>query len=160
MIVVCAVHTRPSTESRALLTNQMRTYQDVVVLFCPSFTQSERFLHTDQLITRLQVVVMINFIRMLSGNVIVNVFESDAVIWWAAIFCTPSSMFDKLLHTPNGRQQNCCQNSNKQRFMNSRANGRAVAGTLLLMHVQQSGADRNASWITKSYSLWSKFSNL
>ena len=27
------------------------------MLFCPSFTQSERFLHTGQLITRLQVVV-------------------------------------------------------------------------------------------------------
>ena len=50
------------------------------MLFCPSFTQSERFLHTDQLITRLQAVVMTNFIRMLSGNVIKNVFLSDAVI--------------------------------------------------------------------------------
>ena len=72
------------------------------MLFCLSFTQSERFLHTDQLITRLRrvepqrVVVMISFIRMLSGNVIV--IKSDAVIWWAAIFRTPSSMFDKLLH--------------------------------------------------------------
>ena len=64
----------------------IRSHQDVVMLFCLSFTQSERFLHTDQLITRLQVVVMTNFIRMLSGNVIVNVFKSDAVIWWAAIF--------------------------------------------------------------------------
>ena len=27
-----------------------------------------------------------------------NVFKSDAVIWWAAIFRTSSSMFDKLLH--------------------------------------------------------------
>ena len=27
-----------------------------------------------------------------------NVFKSDAVIWWAATFRTPSSMFDKLLH--------------------------------------------------------------
>ena len=41
---------------------------------------------------------MTNFIRMLTGNVIVIVFKSDAVIWWAAIFRTPSSMFDKLLH--------------------------------------------------------------
>ena len=56
------------------------------MLFCPSFTQSERFLQTDQLITRLQVVVMTNFVRMLMRNVIVNVFKSDAVIWWAAIF--------------------------------------------------------------------------
>ena len=45
------------------------------MLFCPSITQSERFLHTDQLITRLQVVVMINFIRMLLGKVSVNVFS-------------------------------------------------------------------------------------
>ena len=56
------------------------------MLFCPSFTQSDRFLQTDQLITRLQVAVMTNFIRMLSGIVIVNVVTSDAVIWWAAIF--------------------------------------------------------------------------
>ena len=50
------------------------------MLFCPSFTQSERFLQTDQLIIRLQVVVVINFIRMLMRNVFVNVFKSDAVI--------------------------------------------------------------------------------
>ena len=31
---------------------------------------------------------MTNFIRMLMRNVFVNVFESDAVIWWAAIFRT------------------------------------------------------------------------
>ena len=68
------------------------------MLFCPSFTQSERFLQTDQLIIRLQVVVVTNFIRMLVTNVSVNVFKSDAVTWWAAIFHTPSSMFDKLLH--------------------------------------------------------------
>ena len=66
--------------------------------FCPSFTQSERFLQTDQLITRLQVAVMTNFIRMLTGNVIVNVFKSDAVIWWAAIFRTPSTISDNVLH--------------------------------------------------------------
>ena len=29
---------------------------------------------------------MTNFIRMLMRNVFVNVFKSDAVIWWAAIF--------------------------------------------------------------------------
>ena len=74
------------------------SHGNVVMLFCPSFTQSERFLQTDQLIIRLQVVVVTNFIRMLMRNVFVNVFKSDAVIWWAAIFCTPSSMFDKLLH--------------------------------------------------------------
>ena len=41
---------------------------------------------------------MTNIIRMLIRNVFVNVFVSDAVIWWAAIFRTPSSMFDKFLH--------------------------------------------------------------
>ena len=35
------------------------------MLFCSSFTQSERFLQTDQLNIRLQVVVVTNFIRML-----------------------------------------------------------------------------------------------
>ena len=74
------------------------SHADVVMLFCPSFTQSERFLQSDQLIIRLQVVVMTNFIRMLMRNVFLNVFKSDAVIWWAAIFCTPSSMFAKLLY--------------------------------------------------------------
>ena len=74
------------------------SHGNVVMLFCPSFTQSERFLQTDQLIIRLQVVVVTNFIRMLVINVFVNVFKSDAVTWWAAIFHTPSSMFDKLLH--------------------------------------------------------------
>ena len=64
------------------------------MLFCLSFTQSERFLQIDQLIIRLRRVepprdvVMTDFIRMLSGHVVVNVFKSDAVIWWAAIFCT------------------------------------------------------------------------
>ena len=56
------------------------------MLFCPSFTQSERFLQTDQLIIRLQVVVVTNFIRILMRSVFVNVFKSDAVIWWAAFF--------------------------------------------------------------------------
>ena len=56
------------------------------MLFCSSFTQSERFFQTDQLIIRLQVVVMTNFIRMSTRNVFVNVFMSGAVIWWAAIF--------------------------------------------------------------------------
>ena len=49
------------------------------MLFCPSFTQSERFLHTDQLITRLQVVVMTNFIRMLRDRERVQVRCSDLV---------------------------------------------------------------------------------
>ena len=71
---------------------------NVVMLFCSSFTQSERFLQTDQLIIRLQVVVVTNFIHMLMRNVFVNMFKSVAVIWWAAIFRTPSSMVDKLLH--------------------------------------------------------------
>ena len=58
--------------------------RDAVMLFCSSFTQSGRFLQTEQLFVRLQVVVVTNFIRMLMRNVIVNVFKSDAEIWWAA----------------------------------------------------------------------------
>ena len=56
---------------------------NVVLLFLHT---SERFLQNDQLIIRLQVVVVKNFIRMLMRNVFVNVFKSDAVISWAAIF--------------------------------------------------------------------------
>ena len=94
---------RLSTDSRAPFTNQVRTCIKLLSRGCSnvvllSFTQSERFLQTDQLITRLQVVVTTSFIRMLMRNVFVNVFKSDAVIWWAAIFRTSSSMFDKLLH--------------------------------------------------------------
>ena len=64
------------------------------MLFCPSFTRSIRFLQTDQLVTRLQRVettcckVVPNFIRVIMGNVTVNVMETDAVFWWATIFCT------------------------------------------------------------------------
>ena len=64
------------------------SHGNVLMLFCPSFTESERFLQTDQLIIRLGVVVMTNSIRMLMRSVFVNVFKSDAVIWWAAIFRT------------------------------------------------------------------------
>ena len=69
------------------------SHWNVVMMFCPSFTQSERFLQTDQLIIRLQVVVVTNFICMLMRNVFVNVFKSDAVVWWAVIFrtCRPFS---------------------------------------------------------------------
>ena len=96
VIVVCIVHTHfPQIPEHCLPTKNARvsscSHRDVVMLFCPSFTQSERFLQTGQLITRLQVVVMTNFIRMLMRNVIVNVFMSVAVIWWAAIFRPPPS---------------------------------------------------------------------
>ena len=101
-MVVCAVHTTFQIPEHCSPTKHARvsscSHVDVVMLFCSSVTQSERFLQTDQLIIRLQVVVMTNFIRMLMRNVFVNVFKSDAVIWWAAIFRTPSSMFGKLLH--------------------------------------------------------------
>ena len=33
------------------------------------------------------------------GNVTVNVMETDAVFWWAKIFCTPSSLYDKMLQS-------------------------------------------------------------
>ena len=66
--------------------------------FCPSFTQSERFLQTDQLIIRLQVVI--NFIRMLMRMVFVNVFKSDAAVWWAAIFCKSCQYHRHALDSP------------------------------------------------------------
>ena len=75
------------------------------MLFCSSFTWSTRFLQTDQLVTRLQRVettcckVVPNFIRVMMGNVTVNVMETDAVFWWATIFCTPSSLYDKMLQS-------------------------------------------------------------
>ena len=56
-------------------------HREVVMLFCPSFTQSVRFFQADQLITRLQ--------RVEHTATCVNVMESDAVFWWAAIFRTP-----------------------------------------------------------------------
>ena len=68
-----------------------RSHRDVVMLFFPSFTQSELLLHTDQLITRLRRVEPATFCSH-------DVFKSDAVIWWAAIFRSPSSIFDKMLH--------------------------------------------------------------
>ena len=40
------------------------SHGDVVMLFCSSVTQSERFLQADQLIIRLQVVVVANFIHV------------------------------------------------------------------------------------------------
>ena len=90
MIVVCAVHTTFHRVQSTVHQPNTHVYQvalgDVVMLFCSFFTQSERFFQTDQLIIRLQVVVVTNFIRMLMKNVFVNVFQLDAVIWWAAIF--------------------------------------------------------------------------
>ena len=44
------------------------------------------FFHTVSFILISPSPDMTNFIRVLTGNVIVNVFKSDAVIWWAAIF--------------------------------------------------------------------------
>ena len=58
------------------------------MLFWSSFTQSERFHQTDQLIIRLQVAVVTKFIHMLMRDVFVNVFKSGAIIWRAVIFRT------------------------------------------------------------------------
>ena len=43
------------------------------------------------------------------GNVIVNEMETDAVFWWATIFCTPSSLYDKCC---NLSQTQCSTMSN------------------------------------------------
>ena len=41
---------------------------------------------------------MTNFIRMLMRNMFVNVFKSDAVIWWATIFRTFGPGFIRTVH--------------------------------------------------------------
>ena len=87
--VVMLFHRFQSTANQPSTHECQVALTGIVMLFCLSFTQSERFFQTDQLIIRLQVVVMTNFIRMLMRNEIVNVFRSDAVIWWAAISRTP-----------------------------------------------------------------------
>ena len=52
-----SIHDFPQIPEHCLPTKYARvsscSHGDVVMLFCPSFTQSERFLQTDQLITRL-----------------------------------------------------------------------------------------------------------
>ena len=63
------------------------------MFFSPSSTQSARSFilissspDFDVLSTQQRVMVTTNFTVLLSGNVSVNVFNSDAVFWWAAIF--------------------------------------------------------------------------
>ena len=75
------------------------------MLFCPSFKRSARFFQADQCVTRLRCVEhatccrgIPNFMRMSTGNVFMNLMESDAVFWWATIFRTSLSMFDKIPH--------------------------------------------------------------
>ena len=103
------IHDRPQSPEHCSSTKSIRgtccSHRDVVMLFCPSFTRSARFLKVNQFVTRLRSVehatccrVIPNFMRMSTGNVFMNVMESDAVFWWAAILRTPLSMFDKILH--------------------------------------------------------------
>ena len=106
MIVACAVHARPSTDSTALLAGRVRTWVvslSTGVWWCCARGPTVAFVLVSSS-PRLDVlgqqrVVTSDFIRMLSGNVIVNVFKSGAVMWWAAIFLDPSSMFDKMLQS-------------------------------------------------------------
>ena len=97
-IVVCAVQAPPSTGVQSTA-YQPNTYVDHVALTgmqkCCSALPSHSPNVASILITsspdfdvlnQQRVVVMTDFIRMLSGNVVVNVFKSDAVIW------------DKMLH--------------------------------------------------------------
>ena len=79
--------TRLSTDSRTLFTNHVRTCIKLLSRCCycsalPSHNPNVSF----KLIRK-------NFIRML------NVFKSDAVIWWAAIFRTSSLLSTPLLLT-------------------------------------------------------------
>ena len=96
VIAVFAVQIRPSTESRALLTNQIRTWFislsqgcSNVVSTLPSHSPHVSFILISSspdfdVLNQQRAVVMTNFMRMLSGNVSVNVIKSTAVIWWAA----------------------------------------------------------------------------
>ena len=103
VIVACAVHARPSTDSRALLTNQIRTCIKSLSPRCSNVVLS--FLHTVRTFPSFwsahHQTSSCSHDKLHShvvGKRDENVFKSDAVIWWAAIFRTPSSMFDKLLH--------------------------------------------------------------
>ena len=98
VIVVCAVQARLSTESRAPHTNQIRTWfmslsQGCSNVVLPSHSPNVSFMLIRSspdfdVLNQQRVVVMTDFIRMLSGNVILIVFKSDAVFRWAAIFRT------------------------------------------------------------------------
>ena len=111
LIAVSAVQTRPSTESKALLTNQIRTCgsyrsrKDVVMLFCPSFTQSARFLHTDQLITRLRRVEYTatcyshdKLHAHVIGKRVRERVQVRSSVLVGSDLPHPSSMFDRKLH--------------------------------------------------------------
>ena len=52
-----------------------RSHGNVVMLFCSPFTQPERFCQTDQLIIRLQVAVVTNFIHTPSRSAFINIFQ-------------------------------------------------------------------------------------
>ena len=90
VIVVCAVHTRPSQSTA----HQPNTHVHHVALTgmqqccsaLPSHSPNVSFVLISSspdfdVLNQQRVAVMMDFIRMLSGNVIVNVFKSDAVIW-------------------------------------------------------------------------------
>ena len=90
---------QPKTHVNHVALTRMYLCCSALPSHCPKVSLIPISLSPDfDVLNQQRVVVMIKFIRMLSGNVIVNVFKSDVVIWWAAIFRTPSSMFDKLLH--------------------------------------------------------------
>ena len=59
IVVAQSIHDLPQIPEHCLpnkyARGSCRSHRDAV-MFCPSFTQSERFLHTDQLITRLRRV--------------------------------------------------------------------------------------------------------
>ena len=90
------VHCSPTTYARV----SSCSHVNVAMLSCSSFTLSERFFQTYQLIIKLRCCAKTNFIRMLMRTVFVNVFKSCAVIWWAAIFRTPSSKSEELWDEP------------------------------------------------------------
>ena len=120
LISVCAAHTPPSIESGALLTNQIRTWKRLFSQKCSNVESN----------TQQRVGVMTNFMSLSTANVIVNVMESDAVFWWAAIFRTASLMFGKTMHLSKTQ----CSSMSSLRSHNFRE---AVSDLLTVtMHIQ------------------------
>ena len=104
-LIIMLRDSKPSSSKPTFHRVQSTAHQPNTHVVHTALTQSARYLHTDQLITNFdvlstqqRVVILTNFVRMSSGDVIVIVFKSGAVFWWAAILRTPSSMFDKLLY--------------------------------------------------------------
>ena len=120
IVVWQSIHDLPQIPEHCLPTKYARgtcrSHKDVVMLFCHSYTQPERFLHTDQLITRLRRVEPATCCSHdgLHSHVVakrdrerVQVRCSDVV---GSGSSAPSSMFDILLHL--SQSKSCSRSCN------------------------------------------------